>query len=276
MKLPRTCLVIATIVMFIPAEWTAADITDFTNWHLLQAPSDPAFTTMATPAQATLSAANSPVNPGTLIGYTSIDGTTAASSTAGYVFDIDADFTIAIDFNVSFNAANGALVFVFGVGENRNGSNSAGALFVTDDGIIFPFIPNYQGVAVSAGVQAPLQDTGLAATLNGSLFVEYDATSGDVTLGASNVPGAGTPAGTTTFAGVQNEWTDKPLLASFFMRSEAITIFAPNGWAGGEATAAFSNFRVLEGQARAIPEPGSFCLTGLLALTLLSRHRRRR
>jgi len=70
--------------------------------------------------------------------------------------------------------------------------------------------------------------------------------------------------------GIQNQWDNAPLLASFFLRSD--DLLGPT-WNGGTATAVFSNFRVEAGNALAIPEPAaaSLCVIGLAALTLRRR-----
>jgi hypothetical protein len=132
---------------------------------------------------------------------------------------------------------------------------------------------NFGGAARVNDVDLPLQDTGLTATLTGSLFIGYEAASGDFILGASQTAGDAAPSATTTFENLQNMWNGDDLLASFFIRSEAIPFLAPNGWTGGDGTAVFSNFRVLEGAPQAIPEPSSTALISLLAITLLRRRR---
>lgn len=271
MSFTKTCLFVATAVLFATGATLDADITEFTNWYLVQDPPDSNFTSSVTSNQASLFAGAGAVPVGTDIGYVTINGNTAGSSTAGYVFDPVADFLLAIDYDLSFVSASGALGLGFGVGEDVDGMNSAGVAFVTNNGA--PFLTFGGGARVN-DVTLPLQDTGLAATLTGSLFVGYDAASGDLILGASQTAGDASPTATTTFAALQNQWNGDDLLASFFIRSDAIPIFAPNGWTGGDATALFSNFRVLQGSAKAIPEPGSTALISLLALVLLRRRGR--
>ena len=269
MRIPNVCcLLVLAAAWFATAGMAEADLTDFTNWSLVQDPPDPGFTASVTPTQASLFAGATGVAPGTDIGYNTVN-----QNGFGYVFNPASDFTIAIDYNLSFVSANGALGLGFGIGEDAAGANSAGVAFITNDGL--PFL-NFAGAARINDVNEPIQDLGLAATLIGSLFIEYDAATGDIIVGASQTPGAGAPTAFFNFSGLQNSWNGSNLGASFFIRSETIDIFAPNGWEGGNATAIFSNFRILDGMAMQIPEPGTFTATGLLlGLAFLSRRRRR-
>jgi len=257
---------------YVPQAMIAADIVDFSRWHVVQDPADPNFTASASSSEAMLFAGSGAVAAGTDIGYATIDGDRPASSAAGFYFDPAADLTIALDYDLEFDSASGGLGLGFGVGEDAPGANSAGIAMLTLDGS--PFL-NFVGAARVNDVDQPVQDTGLAASLSGSLFVEYDAAVGDLILGASTTPGAGSPSATVTFAGLQNQWAGSSLMASFFIRSEAIPILAPNGWEGGDGTGTFSNFRILEGSALAIPEPASGLLLGGLGagVLFLRRHR---
>ncbi len=252
MRSSTTCILIITAVIGLTGGPAAADITDFTAWYLVQDPPDSNFTATVTPTQATLLAGAGAVPVGTDIGLTTIDGDTPADSTAGFVFDPGASFTVAIDYDLSFVSASGALGLGFGVGEDVDGMNSAGIAFVTLNGA--PFL-TFAGAARINDVTQPIQDTGLAASLTGSLFIEYDAISGSLILGASHTPGANTPTATTTFGGLQNQWNGSALIASFFIRSTSIPVLAPNGWLGGDATAIFTNFRVLDGSPQTISLP---------------------
>ena len=65
-----------------------------------------------------------------------------------------------------------------------------------------------------------------------------------------------------------NIWDGEDLLASFFMRSDNPSP-APL-WTGTSASAVFSNFRILEGSAIAIPEPttAALVLIGCLGIVL--------
>jgi hypothetical protein len=150
--------------------------------------------------------------------------------------------------------------------------NSAGVTMVTVNGAAFA---TFSGAArVNDANQVPIV-LGLPSTLDGSLFVSYEAASGDVTIGASQTPGAAAPSVTGTFHGIQNQWNDGDLLASFFIRSGPFTQWQD----GGDGQATFSNFRVLEGTAKAVPEPSSFAMCALGAMTfgaVLWKRRRRR
>jgi hypothetical protein len=98
-------------------------------------------------------------------------------------------------------------------------------------------------------------------SLLGTLFAAYDSDTGDVTLGASRTQGAASPSGNATFSGIQRRWDPGDLLASFFLRSDG-ALGTP--WQGGEATAVFSNLRVLAGTpTEIVPVPGSLALMAL-------------
>jgi hypothetical protein len=72
-------------------------------------------------------ASGGPVSPATDIGYQSVNGNTAGSSSLGYAFDAGSDFALAIDFAVSFGSnPSGTLGIGFGIGEGINGADSAG------------------------------------------------------------------------------------------------------------------------------------------------------
>jgi hypothetical protein len=240
-----------------------ADITDFTTWTQVQDPAHANFTSSVNAAQATLFAGNGHVPDGTDIGYQTVNGQTPATSNAGHAFDPAGDFTVAIDFNLSFaNNPDGALAIGFGIGEDRDGVNSAGAVMFTNDGSPFLFFAGNARVDdVDQGPQAIL----VGASLSGSLFASYDASSGDVTLGASQTPGAAGPTGSTTFSAIQNSWAGGFLLASFFLRSDDAI---GDEWQSGNGQAVFSNFRSLNGEAIAVPEPGVIALLPIAAAAL--------
>lgn len=244
----------------------SADITDFSLWHKAEDPPNANFSASATSTLATLLADGGPIPDGTDIGYGTINGTTALDSTAGFVFSPAANFRVAIDFDLSLASAAGGLGLGFGIGEDASGANSAGVGLLTNDGNPFG---NFFGAGRIGDVTQTPEDIGLAASLAGSLFVEYDSASGDVTVGANPLTGASSPSATATLAGIQNSWNDLDLTVAFFIRSQSIPFFAPDGWEGGQATALFSNFRVLEGSYRtinAIPEPGTWGCLAVLAI----------
>lgn len=210
----------------------------------------------------TLSAAASPVPAGTDIGFKSVSGNDTSSSTSGYAFSSGSDFSIAIDYAWSFSGSpTGFLGLGFGIGEDGGGENSAGALMVTSSGSPFLF---FGGAARVDDVNEPALALGAAATLSGSLFVSLEASSGTVTVGASQTAGAASAAVSGTFDTIQTQWAGENLLASVFIRS----VEGTSGWlGGGTADAVFSNFRILEGAAMAIPEPSaSIFLLGLFGV----------
>lgn len=245
-----------------------AAITDFTTWTQVQDPPHANFTASTTATQATLLASNGPIPSGTDIGYQSVNGSTPALSTAGHAFDPASSFSVAIDFNLAFaNSPAGGLAIGFGVGEDGDGENSAGAVMFTQNGAPQLF---FGGAARTNDVTASPQPIFVGAALTGSMFASYDAATGNITLGASTTPGAASPAGTTTFTGVQNGWDNTLLLTSFFLRSDNSL---GQAWQSGNAQAVFSNFRVLSGSPTAIPEPATLA-TFAFATALLLRRRR--
>lgn len=247
----------------------AAQFDDFTAWSLIEDPAHPQFNASATTAAATLTAGNGPIPAGTDIGYASVDGQAAATSTSGFVFSPDSDFLIGIDFDLSFAnapAASGSLGVGFGIGEDIDGTNSAGVAVLSSNGAS-------SGPAAAAArtndVNLTPQVMSLSAPVAGSMFVSFEQATGNVTVGLAPTLGATFADANTlkaTYAGIQQTWAGDDLLASFFLRSDTAPIFAPDAWAGGDATAVFSNLRVLEGTALAVPEPTSvWVLLGLAA-----------
>ena len=108
------------------------------------------------------------------------------------------------------------------------------------------------------------------STLEGSLFVQYDASSGDVVVGAATTKGAVAPTVSNTFSGIQKQWNGNGLLASFFVRSDG------TGWQGGTAESVFNNFRVLDGAATAVPEPSQTASLGSCLIIMIWFIRKRR
>ena len=153
-----------------------------------------------------------PIPAGTDIGYQSVDGVDVAGSASGFYFSPLEDFHVAIDYDVTHDASVGFAGIGFGIGEDRDGMDSAGMGLAINNGAPTAFA----GAARIGDVnQSPLL-FGTAATTSGRMFVEYDSTSGDIAVGINTTPGAAVPTETQTFAGIQNSWDDEPLLASFF------------------------------------------------------------
>ncbi|MCA9138172.1 MAG: hypothetical protein KDB00_15480 [Planctomycetales bacterium] len=266
---------IAVTLLFAWAVVASAAITDFGTWTLVQDPAHPGFTASATSTTATLSAGNLAIPAGTDIGYQSVNGSTPGSSSNGFYFSPLSDFSLAIDYAWSFSAGpTGFLGLGFGIGEDADGMNSAGVAMVTSDGS--PFLTFAGAARINDVNQSPLplgNPIFNPSTLSGTLFVQYQAASGDVTIGAATSQGAGAPTVMDKFVGIGNQWSGDKLMTSFFIRSDEST--PGTTWSGGNADAVFSNFRVLNGSAVAIPEPSTAitsCLVLCLFLTRRTRH----
>ena len=241
------------IVLLIAACCPAASlpsfgaIIDFTSWTVVTDPFDPNFSASATSSSANLLVSGGPIATATDIGFQSVNGATPAISTAGAFFNPANDFSIAIDYSLSFGPTpQGVLGLGFGIGEDSDGTNSAGIGLTTEDGN--PFLTLAGAARINDVNQSPLP-LSILSTLEGSLFVQYEASSGDVTVGAATIKGASTPGATATYTGIQNQWSEGDLLASFFIRSEG------SGWQSGTGEAVFENFRVLNGTVSSVPEP---------------------
>jgi hypothetical protein len=245
-----------------------AGITDFTAWSQVQDPADPHFTSLVNSASSiTLSASGGPVSAATDIGYQSVNGNSFTSSTAGYAFSPSSDFSVAVDFNLAVSGSGG-LGVGFGLGEDRNGMNSAGVAMLTVNGspsLVFAGAARINDVNQSAQpiVTVPAQNSG-------RLILSYNAASGNVVAGVST-NGDDTPEGTTTFTGIQHSWANQPLLVSFFMRSDNSLSTA---WSSGTANAAFTNFHVISGAPIVVPEPSSWALAALATVGLALLYRR--
>lgn len=98
-----------------------ADVTDFGTWSLVEDPAHPGFSATAHGTSATLSAADLAIPAGTDIGYQSVNGSTPQTSTSGFYFRPDADFSLAIDYAWTFsNSPSGFLGLGFGIGEDSD------------------------------------------------------------------------------------------------------------------------------------------------------------
>ncbi len=263
----RIVLLLA-LLLVAPCATSFAAIVDFTTWTPVADPADPNFTSSATVSSASIQVANGSIPVGTDIGFQSVDGVTLGSSTSGSYFDPSNNFTIAIDYNLDFGAgAQGFLGLGFGIGEDGDGMNSAGVGMATFNGA--PFLSFGGAARINDQDQSPLL-LSLSSTLTGSLFVQYDASSGDVTVGAASTQGASAPTASDTFIGIQKQWNGQGLLTSFFVRSDG------TGWQGGTAEAVFDNFRVLNGAATSVPEPSQTAGVGMCLLLVLWLARRQR
>ena len=269
---------IVLLLQIMLGGFASAAITDFETWTPVEDPDHAGLSASVDPSSATLSAGNLAVPAGTDIGFQSVNGSTPASSSQGYYFSPLADFSLAIDYSWTFsNNPSGFLGLGFGIGEDSDGMNSAGVAMATSSGT--PFLTfggagrvNDSDRGFSLG--NPLFNT---STLSGTLFVEYEATSGSVIVGAAPVTSAAAPTLSDDFDGIQKEWAGGNLMTSFFIRSDEPT--PGTSWSGGNADAVFSNFRVLSGNPVAIPEPtglGLLATLGIIATTTRRRNRDRR
>ena len=259
---------------------SAASITDLTTWALLEDPPHPGMTAFVSGPTSAMLDASGPVPSGTDIGYASVNGADVASSTSGYYFDPASDFAVAIDFDIVTRSTTGAGGIGFGIGEDTNGTDSAGVGLGFIDGVPISFsTAGRVGNAdeplqlFSTGPDASSTVGGAVMDADGRFFVEYDASSGDVIVGVSTTPGAATPDETKTLTGIATQWDDEPLLVSFFSRSQSVLVVP--GIQSGLIRTTFSDVTVLSGTPiPAVPEPTSLALvTGLAALVTLSRRR---
>jgi hypothetical protein len=256
---------IAPVLVLLTVSPTTGGIIDFNRWTPVEDPAHPKFIgSIDSASQVTLSAIGGPIPAATDIGYQSVDGQTPAASTQGYFFDPAADFSVALDFSMEFANPNGTLAFGFGIGEDRDGSNSAGATLVTVNGNPFSFAA---AARIDDVTQTPKP---ILVTLQNSarLIASYDAASGDVTLGVdTNFDSI--VEGSATFAALQNDWNGDSLLVSFFLRSD--DGLAP-AWSSGTADVTVTNFQVISGSPISVPEPQSAVV--LLGLCVLFMRRR--
>jgi hypothetical protein len=244
-------------------------LTDFNTWTEIEDPAHDNFnSSVDSPSQVTLSA-DGAVPLATDIGYKSINGLTAALSTSGNAFDPAFDFSLAIDYDISTGLfAAGGLTLGFGIGEDDDGTNSAGAVLSSRTIGILTRSSSAGAARIDDLTQTPLALAFLAPN-TGSFFVSYEASSGNVTVGVGTA-GAATPNDSDTFNNIQQSWNGSKLFPSFFLRSDSAS---SEPWALGTADAVFSNLRVLEGTpvGLLIPEPSSLALTAIGCLGLLLR-----
>jgi hypothetical protein len=242
----------------------AAQVTDFNSWTLLQDPPHPNFTAQVNSGSTvTLNATAGPIPNATDIGYASVNGPTVASSTAGHAFDPAQSFSLSVDYNLTFGpGATGGLAIGFGVGEDTDGANSAGAVLLTNNGSAFAT----SGAARINNVnfETP-KGLALGGPLAGTMTLAYAADTGSITATVGNT--------SATFAAIQDQWSGTSLLPSFFLRSAAQSPLV-SAWSAGTAAATFSNFTVLSGTATVVPEPTAALLMLVATLGLASRRTR--
>ncbi|MGL4514236.1 MAG: hypothetical protein ACRCT8_14185 [Lacipirellulaceae bacterium] len=243
----------------------AASINDLTEWTAI---ADPAHAGMTSSVggggtSATLVATGS-IPSGTDVGYASVNGSNVAGSTSGYYFSPASDFEVAIDFNLQSASVVGGVGIGFGIGEDAAGMDSAGLAMAA-----------VNGATVAYGAAGRVNDVdqtpalfATSPTPTGRMFIRYTSATGNVVAGIG-VLGAGAPVETQTLASIQNLWDDEPLLVSFFLRSQGVSIVPAH--VSGTTTAVFSNFTVLGGTPIAVPEPAALGLLIVAALGLCRR-----
>lgn len=268
----RTLVNLALCLVVGMATQARAGFDDFNNWTLVEDPADPNMSANVDSAAAVTLNAIGPVPNAVDIGYQSVDDDTVAASTAGYAFDPMQSFAIAVDYDLSFlGSPDGGIGIGFGIGEDADGTNSAGVALAFNDGAGLATA----GVARVNDVDAA-SPIAIGAAADGSMHVSYDATTGDIVVGVGTV-GDSTPSTSTTLdaADVSDLWQGDWLLASLFLRSDAVAGFGVP-FTAGEAEAVFSDVRVTSGSAVFVPEPASigFLLAG--GAMLIGRRQSRR
>ena len=269
------CVVIGQIVIAISISASAhAGIIDLSQWTLVQDPPHPQLTSsIDSSAQISLRAAGGPIPNGTDIGYQSVNGFDVGSSTFGWAFDPGFSFSVALDFNLTFVSPSGGFTIGMGIGEDRDGTDSAGVALTSQNGFLSPF---FGAARVNDVTQSPVL-VGVPGQATGRFIVSYDTAGGDVAVGVST-NGDDTPEGLGVFSHIQNSWDHERLLVSFFARGD-------NGvfhWTSGTANAIFSNLHVISGAPESIsptsvvPEPSTLALLGTGAIGLIVVGRRRR
>lgn len=243
-----------------------ADIVDFGHWTMIEDPADPLLEAQVDSAsQATLRLLDGTIGFGRDIGYASLNGLNETTSTQGYYFRTDADFRIAVDYQINFSAASGGMSIGLGIGEDILGTDSAGIALLTQNGNPATYL------AAARVDDADVDNTFLAETAldTGRFLVDYQAATGDVMVGIS-VDGDDVAEEWVTYSNLQDSWDDEGLLVSFFARGD-------NGltnWGGGTADAIFTDFHVITGSATAVPEPSTVCIVAMLAGGIALRRRR--
>lgn len=245
----------------------AASIGDLADWTMIEDPAHPGMSASVDIFGVGVLTGDGAVPSGTDIGYASVNGSDVASSTAGFYFDPSTSFSLAITFDFSAMSSIGAGGIGFGIGEDIDGTDSAG--------VGLAFINGVPALIATAGrvndVDEPLSTFATMPVALGRFFVEYDSVTQDVILGVSNSPGSATPLETKTLAGIGSQWDGEPLLASFFLRSQS-AIIVPS-LSSGQVEAQFSNLTVLSGTPISIPEPATSFLAISGALGVLASRR---
>lgn len=234
---------------------SAADIEDLTTWSLVEDPADAnASGVIDSPNQATLAMVDS-VATGVDIGYQSVNGETVADSTDGYYFSPDASFALAVDYTFTPAPFNSVAAIGFGIGEDRQGRDSAGVALLTRSGF---FTRVTAGGRIDDINQLGDGFSAASQTGEGRFFVAYDATDQGLTMGFSPTQGVAVPSETFQLNDLATQWSNEPLLVSFFLRSQSLR--------SDQVQAVFSNFEVLSGTPIRVPEPTAAILAACVCL----------
>lgn len=209
--------------------------------------------------------ATGPVPSGTDIGFASLGGSATAVN-KGFYFDPLQSFSVAIDYRFSAISSVGAGGIGFGIGEDLDGTDSAGVGMGFVNGAPLA----YSTAARVDDIDQAFELFATAPAPDGRFFVQYDSVTKNVVLGVSTTLGSTAPMETKTLAGIGAGWDDEPLLVSFFLRSQSVSILP--ALQSGDVRALFSNFEVLSGTPISIPEPTTSLLVvpgalGVLAVT---------
>ena len=263
-------ILLTTLCSFMATTATAMSIEDLSTWTEVEDPAHPGMSSSVDSANQISLSATGAIPAGTDIGYQSVDGNTVGGSTAGHYFSPHEDFHVAINFDVSALNSVGLAGIGFGIGEDSDGMNSAGVGLAIRNGGAFSFA----GAARVNDVNQAPQLLGAPATLSGRFFVQFDSATGDINYGVSSTQGSNTPDDSGMFAALQQSWHGDPLLVSFFLRSDSVSILQPLG--AGDLDAVFSNFEVLGGTPiAAVPVPAALYLfvAGIAGLFAAGRRR---
>jgi len=268
---PAAIAAAIALALLLAPNASASSITDFNHWTLVQNPADPDLTLSVAPdgSAATVTLAGH-VDSFTDIGLASVNADDVASATQGFAFAPDTTFTLAVDYAVDFGPdAVGTIGLGLGVGENIDGTNSAGSAVTGFPGLLAgATVGRVDDNNQTAGAPKP-------ATNAGSLFVTFNSITaglvlaGDVTAGNSLAPNAASPTFFSTLDAIGNDWNGDDLLVSFFVNG------GPLDYTGGTTTVTFTNLRVTQGSPSAVvPSPtAASCLA--LGLAALAGRRRR-
>jgi len=252
----------------------AATITDFNNWTLLEDPPHANFSSSVDSSSQVTLAASGALPSGTDIAYQSFDGFDAAGSTGGWAFDPNSDFSVSIGFDLSFTGGLGGFTIGFGIGEDRDGTDSAGVILASMNGSPAA----YAGVGRENDNDVPAVGIGATVQSTGRFIVTYDQALGDVTVGVSTDGDDVIDGAPGLLSGMKAMWDGEMLGVSFFARGDN-GVFS---FSGGGADAVFTDLRVLSGSAIelpvTVPEPSAIVLAvlGVFGVALAGRRRRRR